>query len=221
MGIFSRFKDIVTSNFNHMLDRAEEPEKMIRLMIREMEETLVEIKSSCAASMADRKRVARELSGLRAKEGKWEERARMAMEKGREDLAREALVEKKRLTVLLQELETELSQGDAVVEQAQEDILLLEEKLAMAKEKQRALIQRHTRAKQRKQARRDVRKLHDNETFLRFHRYEQRIERMEAEADVEGPHGGPTMEDEFRRMETDEDVEKELQDLKKKVAKQD
>ncbi|MFW5488686.1 MAG: phage shock protein PspA [Desulfovibrio sp.] len=221
MGIFSRFKDIVTSNFNHMLDRAEDPEKMIRLMIREMEETLVEIKSSCAASMADRKRMSRDLDNLRSKEAKWDERARLAMERGREDLAREALVEKKRLSTLLEELEAELAQGDAVVEQAQEDIGLLEEKLAMAKDKQRSLIKRHARAKQRKQARQEVRKLHDNETFLRFHRYEQRIERMEAEADVEGPHSGPTMEDEFRRMEADEDVEKELQDLKKKVANKD
>jgi phage shock protein A len=221
MGIFSRFKDIVTANFNHMLDRAEDPEKMIRLMIREMEETLVEIKSSCAASMADRKRVARELDMLRQKETTWQQRAQLAMEKGREELAREALVEKKRLSAMLGELENELAQGDAIVEQAQEDITLLEEKLVTAKEKQRSLVKRHTRAKQRQQARRDVRKLHDNETFLRFHRYEQRIERMEAQADMEGPHAGNGMEDEFRRIEADEDVEMELQALKKKVAQKD
>ncbi|MBM9532304.1 PspA/IM30 family protein, partial [Desulfoprunum benzoelyticum] len=94
MGVFTRFKDIVSSNINSMLDRAEEPEKMIRLMIQEMEETSVELKAACAGLMADQKRIARELSQVVERTELWSNRARLAMEKGREDLAREALLEK-------------------------------------------------------------------------------------------------------------------------------
>src|SRR5580700_263798 len=97
MHIFSRFRDIVNSNINSMLDQAEDPEKMIRLIIQEMEETEIEIKASCASAMAARKTADRTLAGRRRQADEWEKRAKLAMEKGREDLAREALLQKHQL----------------------------------------------------------------------------------------------------------------------------
>lgn len=221
MGIFSRFKDIVSANLNSMLDKAENPEKMIRLMVREMEETLVELKASCAAAMAARASVVRDLDALSAKVGTWEERARLAVSKGRDDLAREALAEKKRLARRIESLDEELAQADALVGQAQEDIAALEAKLASAREKQRMLVQRHGRAENRTRCRRRIQAAESSDAFLRFDRFEREIERMEAEAEVEGlPRGKrPDLEDEFRQLERDEDVERELSDIKRDVGR--
>jgi phage shock protein A len=96
MGVFTRVRDIINANLNTMLDRAEDPEKLIRLMIQEMEDTLVEIKASCAGAMATQKKVQREREHLRGRVKQWEDRAQLAVDKGREDLAREALMEKRR-----------------------------------------------------------------------------------------------------------------------------
>ncbi|MFP4315903.1 MAG: phage shock protein PspA [Desulfovibrionales bacterium] len=218
MGIFTRFKDIVSSNINSMLDRAEDPEKMIRLMIREMEETLVELKASCASSMAAKKRLQRELESLQGKTTQWHDRARLAVEKGRDDLGREALIEKKRLARQIEVLESDLVGIDGLVEQCQEDIVQLEEKLATVKEKQRLLVKRHTRAKERKKSRSEVRMAESQDAFSRFESFQQQVERMESEAELEGPLAGPGLESEFRRLEGDEDVELELQQLKEQSA---
>ena len=133
MGIFTRFRDIVSSNINAMLDSAEDPEKLIRLMIREMEDTLIELKSACAGVMAGRKKVQRRLADVRDRVRLWEERAGMAVDKGRDDLAREALKEKQRYAEAIESLEVEAADHDDMVAQYQEDIQLLEEKLAGAR----------------------------------------------------------------------------------------
>ncbi|EPR32906.1 phage shock protein A, PspA [Alkalidesulfovibrio alkalitolerans DSM 16529] len=222
MGIFSRFKDIISANLNSMLDKAEDPEKMIRLMVREMEETLVELKASCASAMAARASVARDLDALSAKVGTWEERARLAVSKGRDDLAREALAEKKRLARRIESLDEELGQADALVGQAQEDIAALEAKLASAREKQRMLVQRHGRAEHRTRCRRRIQAAESSDAFLRFDRFEREIERMEAEAEVEGLSRGKRsdLEDEFRQLERDEDVERELSSIKRDLERE-
>ena len=90
MGIFTRFRDIISSNINAMLDKAEDPEKLISLMIREMEDTLVEIKASCAGVMANKKKLQRQMSEAQARSENWEQKAALAVTKGRDDLAREA-----------------------------------------------------------------------------------------------------------------------------------
>lgn len=219
MGVFSRFADIISSNINSMLDKAEDPEKMIRLMIREMEETLVELKAGCAALMADRKRVGRELESVLAEVEKWNNRAELAVEKGREDLAREALVEKRRIQERAEHLEAEATRFDALVDQAQDDIARLEEKLASAVEKQRLLVQRHIRANTKKRAEQDIRRAAGGDATLKFEQFEQRIERMEAEAGMVNPPQRPTsLEDEFDLLEGSEDIESELEELKKKAA---
>jgi len=214
MGIFTRFKDIISSNINSMLDHAEDPEKMIKLMIREMEETLVELKASCAGYMADCKRIGGELSELGEKVELWEHRARLAVEKERDDLAREALLEKKRWTKRYEAVERELAGFNGLVTQCQDDIAKLEDKLNGAVEKQRLLIQRHIRANSRMKAQSDIRKAEGGDAVRRFEQMEQRIERMEAEADLVNPRDGG-LENEFQLLEGDGELEKELEELKK------
>jgi phage shock protein A len=219
MGIFSRLSDIISSNINAMLDKAEDPEKLVRLMIQEMEDTLVEIKASCAGVMATKKRVQRELEETRTRAQQWDEKAKLAVNKGREDLAREALLEKRRYRERAGALEKELSQCDALVEQYQADMTQLEDKLGAAREKQRILVQRHIHAQRRKRAQQEIRRLDTTDTLIRFEQFENRIERMEAEADLVNFGRQPPLEEEFARLEGDEEIEKELQALKTSGAK--
>jgi phage shock protein A len=219
MGIFTRFKDIVSSNINSMLDHAEDPQKMVRLMIREMEETLVELKANCAGLMATRKKIGRELDEVEDRVALWAERAERAVAKGREDLAVEALNEKKEYSRLAEVKRGEMAEIDEMVEAARDDIEKLEEKLQTAVDKQRVLVERHHRAHQCRRARRNVRQADSMDAVRRFEQMEQRIERMEAEADLTGMSGQRTLEDEFSRLEMDEDIQKELDELKQRAGK--
>lgn len=220
MGIFTRFRDIVSSNINAMLDRAEDPEKLISLMIREMEDTLVEIKASCAGVMASKKKLQRQMSGVQAQEGNWEQKARLAVAKGRDDLAREALIEKRRYAERAVSLKQEFLEMNGLVEQYQEDIRQLEEKLRSAREKQRALIQRHIHANKKRRAQEEIRRVESAEAVIRFEEFENRIERMEAEADLVNYGRKPALELEFEELMVDDEIEKELQTLKSAVKEE-
>jgi len=221
MGIFTRFRDIVSANINAMLDKAEDPEKLIKLMIREMEDTLIEIKASCAGVMANRNRVQRQLDETRSREMSWQERAELAVNKGRDDLAREALVEKRRYGDRASALDKELIEFDAMVEQYQDDIRQLEEKLGSARERQRVLVQRHIHANRKKRAQEEIRRIDSSDAIFKFEELENRIERMEAEADLVNFGRKPDLEAEFDSLLVDEDIEKELQGLKTSLAKKD
>lgn len=179
MSIFTRVRDIISSNINSMLDKAEDPEKLVKLMIREMEDTLVEIKASCAGAMAQRKKMDRELDEVRRRADQWGDKAQLAVNKGREDLAREALLEKRRYRTRVEALEKEATQCDALVDQYKSDIVQLEEKLGVAREKQRLLVQRHIHAASRKRAESGIRKFDTSDAMIRFEQFENRIERME------------------------------------------
>ena len=168
MGIFSRFRDIVNSNLNAMLDKAEDPEKLIRLMIQEMEDTLVEIRASCADAMAMKKKVQRASDESLDRSGQWEKRAELALSKGREDLAREALMEKRRYQERVESLKGEAGQCDELIEQYQDDITQLETKLGSAREKQRILVKRHVRAQHHKRTEMDIRRIETNDAIMRF-----------------------------------------------------
>lgn len=216
MGIFTRFKDIISSNISAMLDKAEDPEKMLRLMVAEMEETLVELKSSCAGIMANEKKALRELVQVKAQADTWEKRARLAVEKGRDDLAKEAIVEKHRWLKKAEGLEQEQARMNDLVTQARDDIAQLEEKLMAAKEKQRLLLQRHRRAEQKIKAQYDIRKADSADAFVRFEKFEQRIERMEAEAGLINPSRERSLEEEFSLLENNVDLDEELNRLKDK-----
>ena len=197
MGIFTRLRDIVNSNLNAMLEKAEDPQKLVRLMIQEMEDTLVEIKASCASSMAAGKKLRRALDEAQTKAREWEDKASLAVSKGREDLAREALVEKRSASARVESLEQEIRQTDELVEQYQNDIRQIEEKLATAREKQRILVQRHRHAHGRKRAQGQIRKAETTDAFARFEQFENRIERMESEADLVNYGRKPSLEEEF------------------------
>ena len=216
MGIFTRVRDIISANLNAMLDKAEDPEKLIRLMIKEMEDTLVEIKASCAGAMAAKKKIERDCHTVETRAGQWGEKAQLAVDKGREDLAREALIQKRRYAERNAALQKERTECDALILQYQEDITQLENKLGTVREKQRLLIQRHIHAQKRKRAQEDLRRLDSSDAFVRFEQFENRIERMEAEADLVNPGPGAEhqLAQEFARLEGDEEIEKELARLK-------
>ena len=218
MGIFTRFRDIVNSNINAMLDKAEDPEKMLKLMIREMEDTLVEIKSACAGVMAAGKKVERELEGTESRADYWEDRAALAVSKGRDDLARDALGEKRRYTEKAQVLQRELREHQALVEQYQEDMVQLERKLGSAREKQRTLIQRHIHARRQRQAQEEIRRMDNSEAVYKFEEFENRIERMEAEANLVNYGRKETIEQELDAIVVDEEIENELQRIKSSLA---
>lgn len=214
MGIFTRFRDIVSSNINSMLDRAEDPEKLIRLMIREMEDTLVELKSACAAVMAETKQVQRQRDEAADRAQFWADKAVLAVSKGRDDLAREALVEKRRYHQRAETLERELGEHQALSDQYQDDIRQLEDKLKSAREKQRLLVQRHIHAERKRRAQEDIRRVDSAEAIFKFDELENRIERMEAEADLVNYGRTQDLEDQLNRLSVDEDIERELQTMK-------
>jgi phage shock protein A len=216
MGIFTRMRDIISSNINAMLEKAEDPEKLVKLMIQEMEDTLVEIKASCAGAMAAEKKVGRAMEDAEARAEEWADKARLAVDKDRDDLAREALLTKRRYTQRAEGLARELEQCEALVAQYKDDIMQLEDKLETAREKQRVLVERHIHARHRKRAENGIRKVDTTDAFVRFEKFENRIERMEAEADLVnfGRKGG--LEQAFAELEDDEDIERELQELKGK-----
>jgi phage shock protein A len=214
MGIFTRFRDIISSNINAMLDKAEDPEKLIRLMIREMEDTLVEIKTACAGVMAGGKKIKRQLEGLGARVQYWEEKAELAVNKSRDDLAREALIEKRKFNRRMETLENDLAEHDLLIEQYQDDIRQLEEKLKSARDKQRMLVQRHIHAQKKMQAQEEMRRIDSSETVMKFDELENRIERMEAEADLINYGKKTSLEEELERLSVDEEIENELRALK-------
>lgn len=217
--IFSRFADIISSNINSMLDKAEDPEKMIKLMISEMEDTLVEIKAACAGAMATKKRVEKAYNDAVDKTQTWAEKAGLAVNKGREDLAREALLEKRRQQERADGFEKEMVETRAIIEQYQQEISQLEEKLASAREKQRLLVQRHIHAQGKKKARQEMRKFDTSDAIVRFEQFENRIERMEAEAELVDYGRKPSLEEQFDELAQDDDLERELAELKAKAAR--
>ena len=220
MHIFSRFRDIVNANINAMLDQAEDPEKMIRLIIQEMEETQIEIKASCASTMASRKTADRNLDARRRQAMEWEKRARLAIEKGREDLAREALAQKHHALAGSAAAESEIAELEEIISRYQSEIWQLEEKLNGARERQRLLVERHTHARQRTKSQEQIRKADSQLTVARLERFEQQIDRMEAQADLVNYGKRTSLEKQFLDLERSEQIEAELNDLKKSVRQE-
>lgn len=214
MGIFTRFRDIIGSNINSMLDHAEDPEKLIRMMIQEMEDTLIELKAACAGVMADSKRVEHQQQTNAKRIEYWDDNAKLAVSKGREDLAREALVEKRRFLLRTESLTDELTAHQALLDRYQDDIRQLDEKLKSAREKERLLVQRHIYATRKKKAQQEIRRSDQAETIIKFDELEHRIEQMEAEADLVNFVSKPNLADELERLALDDEIEQELRSLK-------
>jgi phage shock protein A len=214
MGIFTRFRDIVSSNINAMLDRAEDPEKLLKLMIREMEDTLVELKASCAGVMADGKKTERNIDELAARLKAWEDKATLAVRNGRDDLAREALIRKRLFSERQKELQQNREALGMLVEQYHEDIHELEGRLKSARDKQRLLVQRHVHARRKMDAQHEIRRADSTEVMVKFEEFEKRIDRMESEADLINIGRPNTLEEELDKFAADAEIEAELRALK-------
>ena len=220
MGIFSRFGEIINSNINAMLDMAEDPEKMLKLMIHEMEDTLTEVKSSAAEVVAERIRVDRNYQAQAARAQDWESKAQLAVEKGREDLAREALEQKRECQGKADALQNRLSELENLVKQYHADIAKLEDKLAHARNRQRILVASHKSAVNRKRVEEKIYKLHSTGAFAKFENYERRIDQYQAEAEI-FQVSNDTLEKKFQDLVQNEAIEAELAALKAKVAGQE
>jgi len=217
MGIFSRFTDIVNSNINSLLDKAEDPEKMVRLIIQEMEDTLVEVRSVSAKTIANKKDIARQVSKLEESEADWQAKAELAISKDREDLARAALVEKKKSADNASALRDELMLVEEQITKLQSEVLQLQEKLADAKNRQKSIIMRQKTASSRLEVKRKLDSSKVDDAMFRFERYENRIDDLESQVDAYDL-GKRTLQDEFKDLESANKVDDELAALKSKLA---
>jgi phage shock protein A len=219
MGIFSRLSDIINANLNSVLDRAEDPEKMIRQMVHEMEDTLVEVRSNAARMIADRKSIERRRQRLGEAQKEWQRKAELAVTKDREDLARAALVEKTRLAEDLKALDEELVHLDESLTKYEEDIAKLETKLGEAKAKQKVIVARHATAASRLKVRRQVHDRRIDDAFVRFEQMERRVDRVEGEVEAFDLGRARTLSDEIDELVTDGAVDEELAALKARLGK--
>lgn len=220
MGIFSRMSDIVNSNLSAMLDKAEDPEKIIRLMILEMKETLVEVRSDAARIIADRKEAERTLGRLDAAGADWQGKAELALAKEREDLARGALLEKAKLEETAGLLRQDLGSLDAALSKHDTDIAKLESKLREAQTKQKSMQARQKTADNNLRVRRQVHDHRIDDAFTRFEKMERRIDDVEGHAEAFDLGQTKTLADEIADLEVDQAIEGELAALKARVAKQ-
>ena len=216
MGIFSRFTDIINSNINSLLDKAEDPAKMVRLIIQEMEDTLVEVRSTSAKTLADKKELSRRVARFEKEAETWQEKAELALSKGREDLARAALIEKKKAAENAQAITDELAHIDEHIEKLQGEIVQLQEKLADAKARQKAIIMREKTASSRLKVKSTIDSDKVNEALSRFDRYERKIDDIEAQVEAHDL-GSKSLSDEIAELESDEKVDDELAALKAKM----
>ena len=214
MGVFSRFLDIVNANINSLLDKAEDPEKMIKLMMQEMEDTLIELKSSCAAKMASRAKTDRTYKEALNAVDRWQSRAELAISKGREDLAREALLERKQAKAALDQLQAELVTYDEVIKTAKSEINQIEDKLSIVKQKYQIMVERANRAREEQVAQEALKRASDSSTFGRFSDMEEKIDRMQAANDMHRPTS--SLDEKFRDLEEMDDIDAEIAQLRKR-----
>ena len=220
MGIFSRFSDIVNSNINSILDKAEDPEKLVRLMIQEMEDTLVEVRSTAARAIADRKEITRSLSGLDLEARDWQAKAELALDKNREDLAKAALAEKARAVTAADALRVQHHSLGEGLDKLNDDVVRLEEKLVDAKTRQQAILARQRTASRRLDARKRLHSARIDDALIRFDQFERRIDDIEAHVESYDLGSTKGLKDEFSELESEDAVAKELRELKSKRAEQ-
>lgn len=216
MGIFSRFADIVNANINSLLDKAEDPEKMVRLIIQEMEDTLVEVRSSSARTLADKKELIRSIERIQKEANDWQAKAELAISKDREDLARQALIEKQKCDENEQQLQQDLNSLDEQVARLQDEIGQLQAKLEDAKARQKTILMRGATASSRLNVKSKLTSGKINDALTRFEQYERKIDNLEAEVESYDL-GKKSLADEFAELESSEKVDSELEALKAKM----
>jgi phage shock protein A len=218
MGIFSRLTDIVNSNINAILDRAQDPEKIIRLIIQEMEDTLVEVRSGAVRTIAEKKEIERRLEGMRREHDDWQRRAEFAVTKGREDLAKGALLAKARIAESLKLQERQVEQIGAALAKQNEDIGKLQTKLADAKTRERTIVARHKSAAGRVKIRSKLYDERITDAFARFEQVERALDEMEGRVESFDLGRKATLADELAGIEKDARVEEELAELKARLG---
>ncbi|MDF0533563.1 phage shock protein PspA [Shewanella sp. A32] len=219
MGIFTRFADIINSNISALLDKAEDPEKMVRLIIQEMEDTLVEVRSTSAKVLAEKKELLRRIAKMQTQVNDWQEKAELALTKEREDLAKAALVEKQKVVTAVQHLEAERDVIEEHIARLKEEVSQLQEKLADAKARQKTIIIRKQSASSRLEVKKQLDSSKIDNAMLKFEQYERRIEGLEAEVEAYelGGKKKNSLDEEFAALKADDEVSEELAALKAKI----
>jgi phage shock protein A len=217
MGIFSRLTDIINSNLNSILDRAEDPEKLIRLVIQEMEDTLVEVRSSTVRTIAERKEIERKLSQLGREMDEWQRKAELALSRDREDLAKGALVAKSKIAEQIEALQHQLTHIEEALSKSGEDIGRLQEKLTDAKKREKAIVLRHKSAASRLKVNTQIHDDRINDAFARFEQVERNLDELEGRAESMDIGRKRTLAEEFSDLEASTKVEEELADLKARM----
>jgi phage shock protein A len=218
MGVFSRLADIVNSNINAMLDRAEDPEKIIRLIIQEMEDTLVEVRSSAVRTIAEKKELERRLEQLRRDHDEWQRKAEFALFKEREDLAKAALLAKSRIAENVKLHERQLQQIEEALQKQNEDIGKLEAKLKDAKAREKTIVARQKTAAARLKVRTALYDERVGDAFARFEQVERSLDELEGKVEVFDMGRRKTAVDELTELEADAGVEQELAEMKKRLG---
>lgn len=216
MGIFSRFTDIINANINSLLDKAEDPEKMVRLIIQEMEDTLVEVRSASAKTLLNKKELSQQIGKLQQEANEWHAKAELALSKEREDLARAALLEKQKCLDSSAELEREFGLVEEQIAKLQEEVAQLQEKLADAKNRQKTILMRQSTANSRLEVKKRLDKFDTSNAIGRFEQYERKIDSLESQIES-FDLGKQSLSKQFAELEENRKVEDELESLKKKI----
>lgn len=220
MGIFSRTRDIIAANVTDLLDKSEDPAKMIRMIIMEMEETLVEVRASAARTIADQKEIRRQIAKLDKLQESWVEKAELALSKEREDLAKAALFEKQKAADMADQLRAEIEVLDDALRANEADIAKLQTKLREARARQNAIMTRMESAHNRARMREMLAGPKVDEAFSRFDVLERRADLAEGRADALSLGGQPkTLDEEISELRNSEKVDAELEALKASLAK--
>ena len=218
MGIFSRFSDIINSNINVLLDKAEDPEKMVKLIIQEMEETLVEVRTNSARIIADQKELTRHKKSLVHYANDWEQKTELAINKGREDLARSALAEKLKLLEKVDLVSEELTLIETSLNSLTEEIVLLQQKLNEAKTRQKSLVVRHKTADSKLKIRKSTNRSRIEDTISKLDQYERRLDELEGKVESYDI-GQQSLAEEIEQLNKDEDIDNELELIKQRLNK--